>query len=700
MDKKSSWIYKLILCVLFLVGHYGYSYGKKGEVIDFKMSYFLDSTNHYAIDSITHFNNFILAKKDPLDFGFTNAAIWLAIDLEKSKDDLLITIENCHLDSIDIYFLSDNKLIKKNRSGDHLPFNTRYLENSFFNFLVEKGTDKIFIRVKTQGTTALPVKLFSFQNYYNYYQGYTRYHWIYFGIVLLTILSNLLFYFWLKESIYLSYVFCVLGIGIVTAVDFEYTFQFLWPDTPSLNHYNVGYYGFFIFTILFTDKLLHIKKNLPKIYPVFIFFYFIAISIVILSIFKQYNTAVKILLYTSPLIPIFCLLAGVLTYFKQRNHVVKFYLLGWTIYFIFVFLYLIAILGFIPLNTLTSNLLPIGSSFEIIFLNLAILSKIDTLKKEKEKNLFEQNKMLEEKVLERTAELHEKNNEILAQNEEMSSQQVELEVQRDTLATQNRIIEDHNILLRGSKNSLEKLIERRTDELKHTNQELIDYNHRLEQFAFVTAHNLRGPVATLLGLAQIYNREDITDPINLSILDKSNKTTIKLDEIIRDLVEILDLQKNSANLVQEVNINTVLDDVKILLSKEIEESKIIIEHNFTLNTSICGVSAYINNIFYNLISNSLKYRREHIKPILSIEYIQGKDDITIHFKDNGRGIDLEKFSDKVFHLYKRFHLDKEGKGLGLYIVKTQVEIMKGRIRLTSSPNKGCCFSVVLPLKKN
>ncbi|HWZ23500.1 MAG TPA: 7TM diverse intracellular signaling domain-containing protein, partial [Cytophagaceae bacterium] len=664
MDKKTIWIYKFFICVLLLIGYSNYSYGKDAETVDCDISYFLDSTNHYTIQNIIFSNNFTPSKKDPLDFGFTQSAIWVAIDLKKNKDDLLITIENCHLDSIDIFFLSDNKLIKKNQSGDHLPFNSRYLENSFFNFLVEKGTDKIFIKIKTQGTTAIPIKLFSIQNYYNYYQSYIRYHWVYFGIVILTILSNLLFYFWLKESIYLSYVFCVLGIGIVTAVDFEYTFQFLWPNHPVFNNYNIAYYGVFIFTILFTDKLLHTRKNLPKIYPVFIFFYLLAASVVILSIFNQYNIAVKLILYSSPLIPVFCLLAGVLTYLKHRDHVVKFYLLGWTIYFVFMFLYLIAILGFIPLNTLTSNLLPVGSSFEIIFLNLAILSKINTLKQEKEKILSDQNRMLEEKVFERTVQLHEKNDEILTQNEEMLSQQTELEAQRDTLATQNRIIEDHNILLKGSKDSLEKLIEKRTDELKHTNQELIDYNHRLEQFAFVTAHNLRGPVATLLGLAQIYNREDITDPINLTILDKSNKTTMKLDEIIRDLVGILDLQKNSANLVQEVNINIVLDDVKILLSKEIEEARAVIEHNFAANTTINGVSAYINNIFYNLISNSIKYRRERIVPRLSIECIQDIDHITIHFKDNGRGIDLEKHGDKIFHLYKRFHLDMEGKGLG------------------------------------
>src|ERR1700744_4819516 len=152
MDKKNNLILKFFVCILLFLAYSGNSYGKDAASVDFNMSYFLDSTNRYTINDIISSNNFIPSKNQTLDFGFTQSAMWLSIDLKKNKDDLLITIENCHLDSIDIYFLSNNKLIKKNQSGDHLPFNSRYFENSFFNFLVEKGTDKIFVKIKTQGT--------------------------------------------------------------------------------------------------------------------------------------------------------------------------------------------------------------------------------------------------------------------------------------------------------------------------------------------------------------------------------------------------------------------------------------------------------------------------------------------------------------------------------------------------------------------
>jgi signal transduction histidine kinase len=700
MIKLNHRIYKILYCFLLIAGCFGHSYGEKKNTIDFKISYLLDSASNSTFDKVIASKKFSALPTKTLDIGFAKSAIWLSLELQKANEDLILTLENCHLDSLDIYLFSNDQLTQKIQSGDHLPFNTRYLNNNFFNFKINEGTTKILIRVRTQGMTTVPVKLFNFINYYDYYESFARFHWIYFGLVILVILSNILFYLWLREPIYLYYIFCVLGIGIVTAVDFEYTFQFIWPETPSLNLFTPAYYSFFVFTIIFTDKLLSVRKNLPRVYPLFIVYYIVAASMILLTFFGQYNVAVRLLLYVSPLMPILCLISGILILLKQGDHVVKFYLIGWTLYFVCMFLYIVMWMGFIPLNIFTLNLLPIGSSFEIVFLNLAILSKINVLKQEKENILSEQNKILEIKVGHRTTELQEKNDEILAQNEEMINQQMEMEAQRDTLENQNRIIEEQNILLKGSKESLEKLVEIRTDELQLTNQELVDYNHRLEQFAFVTAHNLRGPVATLLGLAQIYNKKDISDPVNLTILERSNETTLKLDSIIKDLVGILDLQKNSSALIQSIDINNVFNDVRILLLKEIEESKAIVRHNFDPTTNISCVSAYINNIFYNLISNAIKYRREGITSVINIEYIMENDNVRLNFIDNGRGIDLEKFGDKLFHPYKRFHLDKEGKGLGLYIVKTQVEIMKGTITLTSEPDKGSCFSILLPVKKN
>ena len=99
------------------------------------------------------------------------------------------------------------------------------------------------------------------------------------------------------------------------------------------------------------------------------------------------------------------------------------------------------------------------------------------------------------------------------------------------------------------------------------------------------------------------------------------------------------------------------------------------------------------SIFYNLISNSIKYRRQHIPSVIAIESRLAKNKMELIFIDNGMGIDLNKNGGTVFGLYKRFHNHIEGKGMGLFMVKTQVETLGGKISIKSAENKGTEFKI-------
>ena len=111
---------------------------------------------------------------------------------------------------------------------------------------------------------------------------------------------------------------------------------------------------------------------------------------------------------------------------------------------------------------------------------------------------------------------------------------------------------------------------------------------------------------------------------------------------------------------------------------------------------IFSIKAYINSILYNLISNAIQYRSLDRKLIINISSYCKLDMVIIEISDNGIGIDLERYRDDLFKLYKRFHSHIEGKGLGLYIVKQQVEKLNGSIEVESQPDKGTRFIVSLP----
>jgi signal transduction histidine kinase len=119
--------------------------------------------------------------------------------------------------------------------------------------------------------------------------------------------------------------------------------------------------------------------------------------------------------------------------------------------------------------------------------------------------------------------------------------------------------------------------------------------------------------------------------------------------------------------------------------------------NFSAIDSFFTIKSYFYSIFYNLILNSIKYKKENIPPVIKISSCKFEDRILLKFTDNGLGMDLQKSGEQVFGLYKRFHTHIEGKGMGLFMVKTQVEALGGKINISSEVNKGTEFLIQFPI---
>jgi signal transduction histidine kinase len=311
--------------------------------------------------------------------------------------------------------------------------------------------------------------------------------------------------------------------------------------------------------------------------------------------------------------------------------------------------------------------------------------------KEKNRILREQNVLLEHKVVERT-------HEIAAQNEEIVSQSEELSAQRDTLLLQNQKLQDagntiyqQNTEIKAANEHLLEEVNNRTQELQKANRELIEQNNQLEQFAFIAAHNLRAPLARILGLTNLIKISSTEGEKQLAF-EKLELSTRDLDHVIKDLNIILNIQKHTSNLT-EVDLTTSFARVKRTLEKEMEDTNTVLTAHFDEASSVFAVAPYVESIFYNLISNAIKYRDPARQPAISLETHFQEDYVLLLVKDNGLGIDLEKYKSSMFSLYKRFHLHMEGKGLGLYLVKTQIEAMGGKIEVQSEPNKGTIFMV-------
>jgi len=222
-------------------------------------------------------------------------------------------------------------------------------------------------------------------------------------------------------------------------------------------------------------------------------------------------------------------------------------------------------------------------------------------------------------------------------------------------------------------------------------QELIQNNNDLRQFSYITSHNLRGPIANLLGLTALTEHYNVEDPTLKRILQGIQKATVMFDETIRDLTAVLQVKDRPSIPREDIEIASVLSKVMQQCEPQIKETGADIKIDLGEEKLINYNKAYLESIFMNLVSNAIKYRSPERSLELMISARHNESTTEIRFRDNGLGIDTDLYKDRLFGLYQRFNDRKEGKGLGLFLVKSQMEALNGSIELESKPGKGSTF---------
>lgn len=227
------------------------------------------------------------------------------------------------------------------------------------------------------------------------------------------------------------------------------------------------------------------------------------------------------------------------------------------------------------------------------------------------------------------------------------------------------------------------------------------YNE-LMQFNYIVSHNLRGPVGNLIGLAAMLEEEcEGCSKNDIKLIRHIGDTSIELLDVIDDLNNILAVNSGEhRNRREELDILEIIRAEQHHLEREILDSGAVIEITAPeKNIVFTSVKTYLHSMFYNLISNAIKYCKTDCKPLINISIQVIKNHLIIRFKDNGIGIDLEKNGNDLFGLYKRFNGDVDGKGLGLHMTKTQIEALGGTINVHSELQNGTEFIIDLPLKE-
>ncbi len=234
---------------------------------------------------------------------------------------------------------------------------------------------------------------------------------------------------------------------------------------------------------------------------------------------------------------------------------------------------------------------------------------------------------------------------------------------------------------------------------RQLNEELTKAQAELDQFVYSTSHNLRGPLASMLGIVNLM-KKSATQKERNTMLEFIEKSIGKLDETIH---EITDYARNNRQAVQiePVDFTAIIEDTVESLQYLPAASEVDIQYNIQEGITFYSDAHRFQVIFNNLISNAFKYYNpEQTRPYLNISITTSGNNVIIALEDNGIGV-LAEHQERIFDMFYRATELSTGSGLGLYIVKETMEKLEGSISVTSVYNESTTFTLTVPnLKKN
>ncbi|MGX1927979.1 sensor histidine kinase [Flagellimonas sp. 2504JD4-2] len=241
-----------------------------------------------------------------------------------------------------------------------------------------------------------------------------------------------------------------------------------------------------------------------------------------------------------------------------------------------------------------------------------------------------------------------------------------------------------------------KKVDNRLRELLNTTER---QNKSLLNFAHIVSHNLRSHSSNLSMLTGMLLENTVPDK-QQRFIEMIRISSDRLDETVVQLNEVIKIQTDDHKNFQWVNVKSTLESTLESINALIDEVVPKIQIDIPDMLKVFAIRPYLSSIFLNLLTNSIKYRNPKRKLNLKISTVQNKEETIIAFKDNGKGIDLEKHGDKLFGMYKTFHGNKDAKGVGLFISKNQMDAMGAKIEVESNVDKGTTFKLHFNRKSN
>lgn len=343
---------------------------------------------------------------------------------------------------------------------------------------------------------------------------------------------------------------------------------------------------------------------------------------------------------------------------------------------------------------------------------LSIFGLVHYLRSE---SIRKQNKLLEEKIWERTrqvevqkSELEEQNKEIQAQNEEIQAQNEDLYTKNEEISAQQEQlsfkaimleqahteIKKSNAELQQINDNLEQIISKRTEELQKTIEQLTTIDNELNTFLYRSSHDLRGPLTTLIGLTSLAELENNDKYLN-HYFKSIRSTSEQMLRTLRKLNDVNTVFRGNTDF-SCVSWESMIESISSELEKIDSDNMVEKSFDITIDEPILCDENLLKIVILYIMENSVVFRKNHVKSFVKLKASEQKGILYIKIEDNGSGIH-PSIQPKIFNMFFRGSESSKGNGLGLYLARKALDVLQGTCHVESEPDLYCTFNIQIPI---
>ncbi len=629
------------------------------------------------------------SRNESMAFGFKNKGIWVRFHIRNSTNEhILWYLQQKYplIDNIQLYLPRSESGVDVIKAGDHLPFSERPIAHRSFVFPIETQahtSNTYYLRFASTSPINISLAVLSSKRFEKQKDTEAPFLWMYYGIIIIMFIYNFFIYISVWDKSYLYYLLYTFFFLIWVMGINGTAFQYFWPESPWIVNY-----ANMLAAMLLTAALIQFVRFFidVKKYSVFfdrLFFILVCINVIWGGIGLIINDYRFISKYGIPINTISVILPLCIVIYLaavKKSRQALFISIAFIVFLTGILLLILKSVGLLPINFLTSYGFQVGSALEIVLLSLGLADRINIMRKE----LAVHRNNLEKMVEKRTEQL------ITAQKElvEKAHKAGMADIAAGTLHNVGNVLNSLKISAQVCNEAIKKS---KTLSFKKANDLLRDNEDRLAEFLISDPKGKKLP-------EYYFALEDVMET-------EREVMTHNLDRLLKKasaIEDIISAQQNYAGveaLVEEYTLSEIVQDALIIQSGTMEKYDIRIEKKYLDVPKIRIQKTKLVHIVINLVKNAKEAMYETPPQSRTLNIFINHDGKAVYMRvqDNGHGIASENLK-KIFSY--GFTTKKNGHGFGLHSSANYMTEMGGEMWAESDgQGKGSTFVLKFPISQ-